>query len=64
MSELRIKLSSKDVDNINKLMEKYGFKTKEDLFKFLVTIFAQHYVEFLWGVNETEKDAKDEFYKR
>ncbi|HZO11455.1 MAG TPA: hypothetical protein VFB48_05000 [Nitrososphaeraceae archaeon] len=64
MSELRIKLSSKDVENINKLMEKYGFKTKEDLFKFLVTIFAQHYVEFLWGVNETEKDAKDEFYKR
>jgi hypothetical protein len=45
-------------------MEKYGFKTKEDLFKFLVTIFAQHYVEFLWGVNETEKNAKDEFYKR
>ncbi|HEX7179107.1 MAG: hypothetical protein E6L04_02970 [Thaumarchaeota archaeon] len=64
MSELRIKLSSKDVENINKLMEKYGFKTKEDLFKFLVTIFAQHYVEFLWGVNETEKNAKDEFYKR
>ena len=64
MSELRIKLSSKDVENINKLMEKYGFKTKEDLFKFLVTIFEQHYVEFLWGVNETEKDAKDEFYKR
>ena len=64
MSELRIKLSPKDVENINKLMEKYGFKTKEDLFKFLVTIFAQHYVEFLWGVNETEKDAKDEFYKR
>ena len=64
MSELRIKLSSKDEENINKLMEKYGFKTKEDLFKFLVTIFAQHYVEFLWGVNETEKNAKDEFYKR
>ena len=64
MSELRIKLSSKDVENINNLMEKYGFKTKEDLFKFLVTIFAQHYVEFLWGVNETEKNAKDEFYKR
>ena len=64
MSELRIKLSSKDVENINKLMEKYGFKTKEDLFKFLVTIFSQHYVEFLWGVNETEKNAKDEFYKR
>jgi len=64
MSELRIKLSSKDVENINKLMEKYGFKTKEDLFKFLLTIFAQHYVEFLWGVNETEKNAKDEFYKR
>lgn len=64
MSELRIRLSSKDVENINKLMEKYGFKTKEDLFKFLVTIFAQHYVEFLWGVNETEKNAKDEFYKR
>lgn len=64
MSELRIKLSSKDVENIKKLMEKYGFKTKEDLFKFLVTIFAQHYVEFLWGVNETEKNAKDEFYKR
>jgi hypothetical protein len=63
MSELRIKLSSKDVENINKLMEKYGFKTKEDLFKFLVTIFAQHYVEFLWGVNETEKNSKDEFYK-
>jgi hypothetical protein len=64
MSELRIKLSSKDVENINKLMEKYGFKKTEDLFKFLVTIFAQHYVEFLWGVNETEKNAKDEFYKR
>jgi hypothetical protein len=64
MSEFRIKLSSKDEENINNLKEKYGFKKTEDLFKFLVTIFAQHYVEFLWGVNETEKNAKDEFYKR
>jgi hypothetical protein len=64
MSEFRIKLSSKDEQNINNLKEKYGFKKTEDLFKFLVTIFAQHYVEFLWGVNETEKNAKDEFYKR
>jgi hypothetical protein len=64
MSEFRIKLSSKDEENINNLKEKYGFKKAEDLFKFLVTIFAQHYVEFLWGVNETEKNAKDEFYKR
>ena len=64
MNELRIKLSSKDVENINKLKEKYGFKETEDLFRFLVTIFAQNYVEFLWGVNETEKNAKDEFYKR
>lgn len=64
MSEFRIKLTSKDEENINNLKEKYGFKKTEDLFKFLVTIFAQHYVEFLWGVNETEKNAKDEFYKR
>jgi len=64
MSEFRIKLSSEDEENINNLKEKYGFKKTEDLFKFLVTIFAQHYVEFLWGVNETEKNAKDEFYKR
>jgi hypothetical protein len=64
MRELHMKLSSKDEENINKLKEKYGFKNTEDLFKFLVTIFAQHYVEFLWGVNETEKNAKDEFYKK
>ena len=64
MSELRMKLSSKEEENINNLKEKYGFKKTEDLFRFLVTIFAQHYVEFLWGVNETEKNAKDEFYKR
>ena len=64
MSEFRIKLSSKDEENINNLKEKYGFKKTEDLFKFLVTIFAQHYVEFLWGINETEKNAKEEFYKR
>jgi hypothetical protein len=64
MKELHMKLSSKDEENINKLKEKYGFKNTEDLFKFLVTIFAQHYVEFLWGVNETEKNAKDEFYKK
>ena len=64
MNEIRIKLSSKDEENINKLKEKYGFKKTEDLFRFLVTIFSQHYVEFLWGVNETEKNAKDEFYNR
>lgn len=45
-------------------MEKYGYKSVEDLFRFLVTIFAQNYVEFLWGINETEKNAKDEFYKK
>ncbi|RPI83463.1 MAG: hypothetical protein EHM34_05250 [Nitrosopumilales archaeon] len=64
MKELRIKLSQKDEDNVNKLMEKYGYKSVEDLFRFLVTIFAQNYVEFLWGINETEKNAKDEFYKK
>jgi hypothetical protein len=66
MKEFRLKLSSKDEENIDKLKEKYGFKTTEDLFRFLVTIFAQHYVEFLWGVNETEKNSKDdfEFYKK
>ena len=47
MSEIRIKLSSKDKESINKLKEKYGFKKTEDLFRFLVTIFSQHYVEFL-----------------
>jgi hypothetical protein len=64
MKELRIKLSQKDEENVKKLMEKYGYKSVEDLFRFLVTIFAQNYVEFLWGINETEKNAKDEFYKR
>ena len=64
MKELRIKLSSKDEENVNKLMEKYGYKSTEDLFRFLVTICAQNYVEFLWGINDTEKNAKDEFYKR
>ena len=64
MKELRIKLSQKDEENVNKLMEKYGYKSVEDLFRFLVTIFAQNYVEFLWGMNETEKNAKDEFYKK
>ena len=64
MKELRIKLSQKDEENVNRLMEKYGYKSVEDLFRFLVTIFAQNYVEFLWGINETEKNAKDEFYKK
>lgn len=64
MKEVRIKLSSKDEENIKKLMDKYGYESMEDLFRFLVTIFAQNYVEFLWGINETEKNAKDEFYKR
>ena len=64
MKELRIKLSQKDEENVNKLMEKYGYKSVEDLFRFLVTKFAQNYVEFLWGINETEKNAKDEFYKK
>ena len=64
MSEIRIKLSSKDKENINKLKEKYGFNKTEDLFRFLVTIFSQQYVEFLWGINETEKNAEDEFYNR
>ena len=64
MSEIRIKLSSKDKESINKLKEKYGFKKTEDLFRFLVTIFSLHNVEFLWGINETEKNAKDEFYNR
>lgn len=64
MKELRIKLSQKDEEDVNKLMEKYGYKSVEDLFRFLVTIFAQNYVEFLWGINETEKNAKDEFYKK
>ena len=64
MKELRIKLSQKDEENVNKLMAKYGYKSVEDLFRFLVTIFAQNYVEFLWGINETEKNAKDEFYKK
>ena len=66
MKEFRLKLSSKDEENIDRLKEKYGFKTTEDLFRFLVTIFAQHYVEFLWGVNEAEKNSMDdfEFYKR
>lgn len=64
MKELRIKLSQKDEENVNKLMEKYGYKSVEDLFRFLVTIFAQNYVEFLWGINETEKNAKDELYKK
>ena len=58
MKELRIKLSQKDEENVNKLMEKYGYKSVEDLFRFLVTIFAQNYVEFLWGINETEKKRK------
>jgi hypothetical protein len=64
MKELRIKLSQNDEENVNKLMVKYGYKSVEDLFRFLVTIFAQNYVEFLWGINETEKNAKDEFYKK
>ena len=64
MKEVRIKLSSKDEENIKKLMDKYGYESMEDLFRFLVTIFAQNYVEFLWGINETEKNAKDEFYKK
>ena len=66
MKEIRLKFSSKDLENIDSLKEKYGFKTSEDLIKFLVTIFAQHYVEFLWGVNEAEKNSKNdfEFYKR
>ncbi len=64
MKEMRIKLSSKDEENVKKLMDKYGYESMEDLFRFLVTIFAQNYVEFLWGINETEKNAKDEFYKR
>jgi hypothetical protein len=64
MKEVRIKLSSKDEENVKKLMGKYGYESMEDLFRFLVTIFAQNYVEFLWGINETEKNAKDEFYKR
>jgi hypothetical protein len=64
MKEIRIKLSSKDEENVKKLMDKYGYESMEDLFRFLVTIFAQNYVEFLWGINETEKNAKDEFYKR
>jgi hypothetical protein len=66
MKEIRLKFSSKDKENIDRLKEKYGFKTSEDLIKFLVTIFAQHYVEFLWGINEAEKNSKNdfEFYKR
>ena len=66
MKEIRLKLSSKDKENIDRLKEKYGFKTTEDLFRFLVTIFAQHYVEFLSGVNEAEKNSRDDFdfYKR
>ncbi|CAN5472760.1 hypothetical protein BH18THE1_BH18THE1_15920 [soil metagenome] len=66
MKEIRLKLSSNDKENIDRLKEKYGFKTTEDLFRFLVTIFAQHYVEFLWGVNEAEINSRDdfEFYKR
>ncbi len=64
MTKFEMKLTPKDEEKINNLKEKYGFEKTEDLFRFLVTIFAQHYVEFLWGVNETEKDAKDEFYKR
>ena len=64
MSEIRINLNSKEKENIKKLKEKYGFKKTEDLFRFLVTIFSLHYVEFLWGINETEKNAKDEFYNR
>ena len=35
MKELRIKLSQKDEENVNKLMEKYGYKSVEDLFRFL-----------------------------
>jgi len=66
MKEIRLKFNSKDKENIDRLKEKYGFKTTEDLFRFLVTIFAQHYVEFLWGVNEAEKNSRNdfEFYKR
>ena len=66
MKEIRLKLSSKDKENIDRLKEKYGFKTTEDLFRAHVTIVAQHYVEFLWGVNEAEKNSRDdfEFYKR
>jgi len=66
MKEIRLKFNSKDKENIDRLKEKYGFKTSEDLIKFLVTIFSQHYVEFLWGVNEAEKNSKNdfEFYKR
>ena len=66
MKEIRLNFNSKDKENIDRLKEKYGFKTTEDLFRFLVTIFAQHYVEFLWGVNEAEKNSRNdfEFYKR
>ena len=66
MKEIRLNFNSKDKENIDRLKEKYGFKTTEDLFRFLVTIFAQHYVEFLWGVNEAEKKSRNdfEFYKR
>jgi hypothetical protein len=66
MKEIRLKFNSKDKENIDRLKEKYGFKSTEDLFRFLVTIFAQHYVEFLWGVNEVEKNSRDDFdfYKR
>jgi hypothetical protein len=53
MKEIRLKFNSKDKENIDRLKEKYGFKTTEDLFRFLVTIFAQHYAKKA-GIGQTD----------
>jgi len=55
MTELKIELTEEQTKRMYALMKKYGFKEPDELIKFLVKIFDQGYVEFLWGKNRYEQ---------
>jgi hypothetical protein len=59
MTKIELDLGPKELEMLIRLQKKYGYEKGQDLIKFLLTIFDQHYVEFLWGVNKIEK--RDEF---
>lgn len=58
MPKIEINFTPDELEELIRMQKKYGMDATQ-LIKFLIRIFDQHYVEFLWGANKLDK--MDEF---
>lgn len=61
MSEIRLELSSKDKENINKLKEKYGFKKRKTCLDFLLPYSHNTMLSSCGGIMKLKKTPRMNF---